>query len=60
MNRKGIAYNLDCLSVIEGKCRKTIQVDGCGPIECLPDYEINCHHVVVSDFKGVRQRFFTF
>ncbi|WP_176512353.1 hypothetical protein [Bacillus cereus] len=102
-----IAHNLDCLSVIEEKCRKTIQVDGCGPvevtlnllkvvgcipyitnatvagkcssncdcnsngkrhisvccsgsicadnvlkcsIECLPHYEIDCHHVV-SDFK---------
>ncbi|PGO56274.1 ABC transporter permease [Bacillus cereus] len=28
-----IAYNLDCVSVIEEKCKKTIQVDGCGPVE---------------------------
>ncbi|MGH0943760.1 hypothetical protein ACQVTS_21265 [Bacillus mycoides] len=103
-----IAYNLDCVSVVKKTCRKTIQVDGCGPvevtlnllkvvgcipyianatvagecgsncdcdpngkhhihvccsgsicvdnvlkcsIECLPHYEIDCHHVVVSDFK---------
>ena len=26
-----IAYNLDCLSVIEEQCRKTIQVEGGGP-----------------------------
>ncbi|PFK21664.1 ABC transporter permease [Bacillus cereus] len=102
-----IAYNLDCISVVEEKCRKIIQVDGCGPvevtlnllkvvgcipyitnatvegqcgsncecnphgkhsisvccsgsicvnnvlkcsIECLPHYEIDCHHVVISDF----------
>ncbi|WP_170958030.1 hypothetical protein [Bacillus toyonensis] len=103
-----IAYNLDCISVMKEKCRKIIQVDGCGPvevtlnllkvvgclpyianatvagdcgsncdcdsngkhhisvccsgsiyvnnvlkcsIECLPHYEIDCHNVVVSDFK---------
>ncbi|MEH7219488.1 hypothetical protein [Bacillus toyonensis] len=103
-----IAYNLDCVSVVKEKCRKTIQVDGCGPvevtlnllkvvgcipyianatvagecgsncdydphgkhhisiccsdsicvdnvlkcsIECLPHYKIDCHNVVVSDFK---------
>ncbi|OUB14056.1 hypothetical protein BK708_26030 [Bacillus thuringiensis serovar yunnanensis] len=103
-----IAYTLDCVSVVAEKCRKTIQVDGCGPvevtlnllkvigcipyianatvegdcgnncecdphgkhhisvccsesicvdnvikcsIECLPHYKINCHNVVVSDFK---------
>ncbi|PHG00026.1 hypothetical protein COI63_26930 [Bacillus toyonensis] len=103
-----IAYNLDCLSGIKEKCRKTIQVDGCGPvevtlnllkvfgctpyitnatvagecgsnfdcdshgkhhssvccsgsiyannvlkcsIECLPHYEMNCHNVIVSNFK---------
>lgn len=102
------AYNLDCVSVIEEKCRKTIQVDGCGPvevtlsllkvvgyisyianatvvgecgsncdydphgkyqisvccsgnicvdnvlkcsIECLQHYKINCHNIIVSDFK---------
>ncbi|PEA01354.1 hypothetical protein CON37_28385, partial [Bacillus cereus] len=28
-----IAYNLDCVSVVEETCRKTIQVDGCGPVE---------------------------
>ncbi|PEA02505.1 ABC transporter permease [Bacillus cereus] len=28
-----IAYNLDCLSVVEESCRKTIQVEDCGPVE---------------------------
>ncbi|PEE33264.1 hypothetical protein CN271_12645 [Bacillus cereus] len=28
-----IAYNLECLSVIEESCRKTIQVEDCGPVE---------------------------
>ncbi len=28
-----ISYNLDCLSVIEESCRKTIQVEDCGPVE---------------------------
>ncbi|PEA06277.1 hypothetical protein, partial [Bacillus cereus] len=103
-----IAYNLDCVSVVEETCRKTIQVDGCGPVEVtlnllkvvgcipylvnamvegacgsncdcdshgkhhisvccsgsicvenvlkcsiegLPHYKMNCHNVVVSDFK---------
>ncbi|WP_142341691.1 hypothetical protein [Bacillus cereus] len=28
-----IAYNLNCLSVVEESCRKTIQVEDCGPVE---------------------------
>lgn len=28
-----VSYSLCCLSVIEEKCRKTISVDGCGPVE---------------------------
>ncbi|PEJ82195.1 hypothetical protein COL52_30965 [Bacillus toyonensis] len=28
-----IAYNLDCLSVVEESCRKTIQVEDCGAVE---------------------------
>ncbi|PFY35581.1 ABC transporter permease [Bacillus toyonensis] len=28
-----IAYNLDCLSVVKESCRKTIQVEDCGPVE---------------------------
>lgn len=104
-----IAYNLDCVSVVKETCRKTIQVDGCGPvevtlnllkvvgcipyiinatvvgecgrncdcdpngkhhisvccsgsicvenvlkcsIESLPHYVIDCHQVVISDFKA--------
>lgn len=28
-----VAYSLNCLSVVKESCRKTIHVDGCGPVE---------------------------
>ncbi|MED2933158.1 ABC transporter permease [Bacillus wiedmannii] len=106
--KQEVAYSLDCLSIVEETCKKTIVVEDCGPVEvklrlikavgcipiianasvkgdcgtycedsshghhivkiscsdticvdnilkcsidCVPDYEINCHNVVLSNFK---------
>lgn len=43
-----IAYNLDCLSVVEESCRKTIQVEDCGTVEVT----LNLLKVVGSSILG--------